>query len=130
MLSVNLRGVMLCCRAVLPVLQRRRGGLIINIASVAATRAIVGAAVYAATKAGVIAFSRTLAEEVRADGIRVGVIVPGAVVTALWDAIGDPPARERMLRPEDVARAAVLMATQAPHGVLEEITLMPAAGIL
>jgi len=130
MLLVNLRAVMVCCRAVLPMMVRQRRGTIINIASVAAQRAIPGAAVYTATKAGVVGFSRVLAEELRADGVRVGVLVPGAVDTPLWDSIPGGPDRSRMLRPEDVARAAVLMASLPPGASLEELTLLPAGGIL
>ncbi len=65
MLAVNLRAVMVTCRAVLPMMIRQRRGTIINIASVATQRAIPGAAVYTATKAGVVGFSRVLAEELR-----------------------------------------------------------------
>jgi NADP-dependent 3-hydroxy acid dehydrogenase YdfG len=130
LLAVNLRAVMVSCRAVLPVMIRQRRGTIINIASVAAQRAIPGAAIYTATKAGVMGFSRVLAEELRADHVRVGVLVPGAVDTPLWDSIGNPPDRSRMLRPEDVARAAVLMASLPPGASLEELTLLPAGGIL
>jgi NADP-dependent 3-hydroxy acid dehydrogenase YdfG len=130
MLAVNLRAVMVCCRAALGPMIRQRRGTIVNIASVAATRAIPGAAAYSATKAGVLGFSRVLAEEVRGDGIRVGVLLPGAVDTPLWDAMPDPPDRGRMLRPEDVARAAVLMVTLPPGAALEELTLLPAGGIL
>ena len=130
MLAVNLRAVMVCCRAVLPAMLGRRRGSIINVASVAASRPIPGAAAYTATKAGVLGFSRVLAEELRAGGVRVGVLVPGAVDTPLWDAIPGGPDRARMLRPEDVARAAVLMASLPPGATLEELTLLPAGGIL
>ena len=129
-LAVNLRAVMVCCHAVLPVMIRQRRGTIINVASVAAQRAIPGAAVYTATKAGVVGFSRVLAEELRAEGVRVGVLVPGAVDTPLWDTIPNSPDRSRMLRPEDVARAAVLMASLPPGAALEELTLLPQGGIL
>jgi NADP-dependent 3-hydroxy acid dehydrogenase YdfG len=130
MLAVNLRAVMTCCRAVLPPMLARRGGTIINVASIAANRPIPGAAAYTATKAGVLGWSRVLAEELRAGGVRVGVLVPGAVDTPLWDAIPGGPDRTRMLRPEDVARAAVLMASLPPRATLEEVTLLPAGGIL
>jgi NADP-dependent 3-hydroxy acid dehydrogenase YdfG len=129
-LAVNLRAVMVCCCAVLPVMIRQRRGTIINVASVAAQRPIPGAAVYTATKAGVVGFSRVLAEELRAEGVRVGVLVPGAVDTPLWDTIPNSPDRSRMLRPEDVARAAVLMASLPPGAALEELTLLPQGGIL
>ena len=130
MLTVNLRATMVCCRAVLPAMTRQRKGTIVNVASIAATRAIAGAAVYSATKAGVVAFSRALAEEVRSDGVRIGVILAGATDTPLWDTIPNAPDRARMLRPEDVARAVVLMAALPLRGTLEEVTLLPADGIL
>ena len=130
MLAVNLRAVMVTCRAVLPMMIRQRRGTIINVASVAAQRAIPGAAAYTATKAAVVGFSRVLAEELRAEKVRVGVLVPGAVDTPLWDTIPAPPDRSRMLRPEDVARAAVLMASLPAGASLEELTLLPQGGIL
>ncbi len=130
MLSVNLRAAMVCCRAVLPPMIRQGSGTIINVASIAAKRALPGSAVYTATKAGLFGFSRVLAEELRATGVRVGVLMPGAVDTPLWDTLGGTPPREKMLRPEDVAGAALLMAALPPHAVLEELTLLPAGGIL
>jgi NADP-dependent 3-hydroxy acid dehydrogenase YdfG len=130
MLAVNLRGVMVCCRAVLPPMLARGRGNIINVASIAANRAIAGGAVYTATKAGVVGFSRVLAEEVRKAGIRIGVLLPGATDTPLWDPIAGAPDRARMLRADDVARAAVLMAALPTSATLEELTLMPKEGLL
>ncbi len=130
MLAVNLRAVMVCCRTALGPMLRQRRGTIINIGSVAATRTIPGGAAYTAAKAGVLGFSRVLAEEVRGEGVRVGVLSPGAVDTPLWDAVGGGPDRAKMLRPEDVARAAILMLTLPPRAALEELTLLPAGGIL
>ena len=103
MLAVNLRGAMLCCRAVLPAMLRQRRGTIINVASIAARRPIAGAAVYSATKAGIVTVRQVLAEEMRTEGVRVGVILPGAVDTPLWDSIPGGPDRSRMLQPDDVA---------------------------
>ena len=130
MLAVNLRAVMSCCRAVLPPMIRQKSGTIVNVASVAATRAIPGAAAYAATKAGVVAWSHVLAEELRADGIRVGVISPGAVDTPLWDTIPGGPDRARMLTVDTVARAVLLMVTLPAGATMEDVTLLPAGGIL
>ena len=130
MLAVNLRATMVCCRAALAPMMRQHSGTILNVASIAAKRVLPGSAVYTATKMAVIGFSRVLAEEMRPHGVRVGVLVPGAVDTPLWDTLGAGPPREKMLRPEDVARAAVLMATLPPHASLEELTLLPAGGIL
>jgi NADP-dependent 3-hydroxy acid dehydrogenase YdfG len=130
MLAVNLRAVMVTCRAALPVMMRQRSGTILNVASIAAKRVLPGSAVYTATKMAVVGFSRVLAEELRPHGVRVGVLVPGAVDTPLWDALGSSPPREKMLRAQDVARAAVLMASLPPNASLEELTLLPAGGIL
>ena len=130
MLAVNLRAVMVTCRAALPIMIRQRRGTIINVASVAAQRPIPGSAVYTATKAAIVGFSRVLAEELRSEKVRVGVLVPGAVDTPLWDTIPNSPDRGRMLRPDDVARAAVLMASMPEGAALEELTLLPQGGIL
>jgi NADP-dependent 3-hydroxy acid dehydrogenase YdfG len=130
MLAVNLRAVMVCCRAVLPAMMRQRSGTILNVGSIATKRALPGSAVYTATKIAIDGFSRVLAEELRPHGVRVGVLVAGAVDTPLWDTLGGSPPRDKMLRPEDVARAAVLMAALPPHASLEELTLLPAGGIL
>jgi NADP-dependent 3-hydroxy acid dehydrogenase YdfG len=130
MMAVNLKGVYLTCRAVLAPMMAQRRGTIINVVSVAAKRAVPGCAAYAASKHGVLGLTQVLAEEMRAHGVRVGALVPGAVDTSLWDHIPNPPDRTRMLRPEDVAEAAVLMASLPAGASLEELTLLPAGGIL
>jgi NADP-dependent 3-hydroxy acid dehydrogenase YdfG len=130
MVAVNLRAVMRTCRAALPTMVAQRSGTIILIGSIAARRPIPGAAAYSATKAGVEAFGRALAEELRRTGVRVGVLAAGAVDTPIWDRVPDPPDRERMLKAEDVARAAVLMAALPARASLEDLTLLPAGGIL
>jgi len=130
MLAVNLRAAMVCCRAVLPAMTRQQRGTIANVGSIAAARPLAGAAAYSATKAGLLAYSRALADEVRGDGIRVGVVMAGATDTPLWDTIPNAPDRTRMLQPDDVARIVVLMATLPPRAVLEQVTIMPAGGIL
>ena len=129
-LAVNLRGAVLCCRAVLPAMIAQQRGTIINIGSVVTSRSLTGSAAYTASKYGLLGFSRVLAEEMRAHGVRVGVLSAGATDTPLWDAMPGAPARERMLRADQVAEAALLMAALAPNATLEELTLLPAGGIL
>ena len=130
MLAVNLRASMLCCRAVLPAMMARKSGTIINVGSVVTSRTLPGSAAYTATKYGLLGFSRVLAEEMRPHGVRVGVISAGATDTPLWDDIPNAPDRSRMVRADQVAGAALLMATLDPNATLEEITLLPAGGIL
>jgi NAD(P)-dependent dehydrogenase (short-subunit alcohol dehydrogenase family) len=129
-MAVNLRGAYLCARAVLPGMVAQHRGTIINIGSMVTSRTLTGSASYTASKYGLLGFSRVLAEEMRPHGVRVGVLSAGAVDTPLWDAIPSPPDRARMLRPEQVADAAVFMASLAPNGTLEELTLLPAGGVL
>jgi NADP-dependent 3-hydroxy acid dehydrogenase YdfG len=129
-LAVNLRGAVLCCRAVLPTMIARRRGTIINVGSVVTSRTLTGSAAYTASKYGLLGFSRVLAEEMRAHGVRVGVLSAGATDTPLWDVMPGAPARERMLRADQVAEAALLMASLGPNATLEELTLLPAGGIL
>ena len=130
MLAVNLRGAMLCCRAVLPAMVAQGGGTIINIGSVVTSRVLTGSAAYTASKYGLLGFSRVLAEEMRPHGVRVAVLSAGATDTSLWDAIENPPDRRLMLRPEQVGEAALAMALTEPNATLEELTLLPAGGVL
>jgi NAD(P)-dependent dehydrogenase (short-subunit alcohol dehydrogenase family) len=130
MLAVNLRGAVLCCRGALPSMVGRHRGTIINVGSVVTSRSLAGSAAYTASKYGLLGFSRVLAEEMRPHGVRVGVLSAGATDTPLWDAMPAAPARDRMLRADQVAEAALLMAGLGPNASLEEVTLLPAGGIL
>ena len=130
MLAVNLRGAVLCCRAVLPAMIARHRGTIVNLGSVVTSRSLTGSAAYTASKYGLLGFSRVLAEEMRPHGVRVGVLSAGATDTPLWDAMPGAPVRERMLRADQVAEAALLMVALDPNATLEELTLLPAGGIL
>jgi len=130
LMAVNLRGVFLCCRAVLPAMTAQRRGTIINIGSVVTSRTLPGSGAYTAAKYGLLGFSRVLAEEMRAHGVRVGVLSAGATDTPLWDVVPQPPDRALMLKPDQIAEAALLMAALAPGAALEELTLLPQAGVL
>jgi NAD(P)-dependent dehydrogenase (short-subunit alcohol dehydrogenase family) len=130
MLRANLTGTYLMCRAALPPMLSAGRGTIVAVVSLAAVRAIPGCAAYTASKAGVLGLVRSLAAEVRARGVRVAALCPGAVDTPFWDGIPSPPDRGRMLRPEAVAEAALLVATQPPEAFVEEIVLAPTPGVL
>ncbi|HET9533020.1 MAG TPA: 3-oxoacyl-ACP reductase family protein [Blastocatellia bacterium] len=82
-ISINFRGVVHTCYAILPHMVERKHGSIINISSDTARVGSFGEAVYAASKAAIIAFSKTLAREHARDNIRVNVVCPGLVETPL-----------------------------------------------
>jgi NADP-dependent 3-hydroxy acid dehydrogenase YdfG len=130
MLAVNLRGAVLCCRAVLPAMIAQGRGTIISVGSIVTSRTLTGSAAYTASKYGLLGFSRVLAEEMRPHRVRVGVLSAGATDTPLWDTMPGAPARARMLRADQVAEAALLMASLDPNATLEELTLLPAGGVL
>jgi NAD(P)-dependent dehydrogenase (short-subunit alcohol dehydrogenase family) len=81
--TVNLKGAFLCCRAVIPVMQKQRSGNIVITSSGHAFVTYPSCSVYAATKGGLLAFMRGLALDYAPDGIRVNCLVPGATDTAI-----------------------------------------------
>jgi NAD(P)-dependent dehydrogenase (short-subunit alcohol dehydrogenase family) len=109
-LEVNLTGTFLCCRAVLPVMRAQGEGHIINVAARAGRDPSAGEAAFSAAKAGVVGLTKSLAAEVRAQGIRVNALCPSAVDTRLRAERGssNPPA---LIDPERVARVAVFLAS-------------------
>jgi len=83
MLDVNLTGTMRVCRAALPIMRRQRSGVLVNIASVAAFNAGAGMASYSASKAGLIALTRSIANRYGSEGIRANCLAPGWVRTPM-----------------------------------------------
>lgn len=119
MIAVNLRSVFLCSRSVLPGMIGRKWGRIINVSSQLAHKGAAGMAHYAAAKAGIIGFTRSLAREVIRDGVTVNAICPGPIETdmfranpATWRArkLAELPIG-RAGRVEEVASTAVLLAS-------------------
>ena len=128
-LAVNFTGPAALCRAVLPSLLASGQGRIVNVLSVAAVLAFPGAAAYGGAKAGLLAFGRSLALEVRGSGVQVTAILPGATDTPLWVAGSGPP-REQMLSAEAVAEAIRDVLRLPADRNVDELTLMPPRGIL
>jgi 2-hydroxycyclohexanecarboxyl-CoA dehydrogenase len=87
-LAVNLRGTMACTRAVLPGMQLRSRGAIVNMASEAGRAGLGGAAIYSAAKAGVLGFTKAIAREGARHGIRCNAVAPGPVETPMLDELG------------------------------------------
>jgi short-subunit dehydrogenase len=132
LLQLNLTSVMQVCQAVVPHLRRRGGGLIINVSSHAARNAFPDWGAYCVSKAALASFSRCLAEEERSHGIRVSTVTLGAVNTPLWDSatVHSSFDRRAMLSAERVAETLLSLALQPSSQVVEDVTLMPAAGVL
>jgi short-subunit dehydrogenase len=124
MITVNLRAPIALTQLAAAAMAARGAGTIVNVASSAAIKAPAGEAVYAATKAGLIAFTRAAFRELRQSGLKLAVIVPGLVDTAL---IPNNKRLDRaaMLSTGDVAQA-VMQIVNSPAGACPvEVTLEP-----
>lgn len=118
-MMTNLRSVFLISRHLIRSMLRQRSGSIINVGSVSGLMGNPGQCNYAAAKAGMIGFTKSLAKEVASRGIRVNVLAPGFVATAMTESLGNSfEARyreliplERFGKPEEIAQAAVFLAS-------------------
>lgn len=131
-INVNLTGVFQCMMGILPGMRQQGQGTIINIASVAAKQAFAGWGAYCVSKAGLLSLSQTLAQEERANGIRVMAICPSCVNTEIWDTptVKANFDRSQMLTPEIVAETILHTVLLPQQAVIEELTIMSNAGVL
>ena len=129
LLQLNVTSVMQVCSAVVPSM-RENGGLVINISSHAARNAFPQWGAYCVSKAALASFTRCLAEEERGHGIRACTLTLGAVNTPLWDAetVQSDFDRRAMLSVDQVAETLANLALQPSNQLIEDLTLMPAAG--
>jgi NAD(P)-dependent dehydrogenase (short-subunit alcohol dehydrogenase family) len=119
-LGVNLRGLFLVTQAAIPLLRESKGW-IVNLASIAGTVPTPGLATYGATKAAVIALTRSLNEELDADGVRAVALCPGFVDTPMAEWSGIPP--DQMIRPEDCAEVVRMLLRLSPHARIPQVVI-------
>jgi 3-oxoacyl-[acyl-carrier protein] reductase len=117
-LETNLKGVFLTNRAVLPQMMHQHRGDIINLSSTSGRKGLAYDSAYCASKFGVIGLSEALAEEAREYGIRVQVVLPGAIDTPMWGQNGPLPRPPELLPTARVADLIVCMLTLAKDVIL------------
>lgn len=102
--DTNLKGVIICTRAVLPCMIKHGYGRIINISSLAGQRGVWHLAVYCATKFGVRGFTQSLAKEIEDLNIKTYAVCPGACATSMYFSMIPDADPKTLLKPEDVAK--------------------------
>lgn len=123
-MDVNVRSAFLCSKHFVRSIDATRGGLIVNISSIAGKTANPNAPIYCAAKAALNMFSAGLALQAKASNVRVTTLSPGAVTTpGFW---GDRPVpHEKFLTPADVADFVVFVASRPPNTVVHDVVFEP-----
>lgn len=128
-LDINLKGVFLCTKAIARSMMRKRYGKIINISSVVGINGNAGQGNYSASKAGIIGFTKSMANELSSRGIRVNAIAPGFIQTDMTDALKED-VRQMMLdniplgnfgSPKDIANLVVFLASENSDYITGEV---------
>lgn len=119
-LNTNLKGAFLCCKAASRMMMRQRYGRIVNLSSVVGLRGNAGQTAYAASKAGIVGLTKSLAKELASRGVTANAVAPGYIETDMTAALpeasraamvqGIPAARPG--KPEEVARAVAFLASE------------------
>jgi len=128
-LKINLKGTFNCTKAVVRHMSKQRSGKIVNIASVVGEMGNAGQANYAASKAGVIGFTKTVAREFAQRGINVNAIAPGYIETPMTDVLAEKVKEElrrlipmeRLGKPEDVAEAVLFLVSEASSYITGQV---------
>ena len=131
-IETNLGSVFFTCRAAVRGMMKRRSGAIVNVSSIVGLRGNWGQANYAASKAGIIGFTKSLARELGSRGVRANVVAPGYINTRLTDVL-PKDARAAMLEntplgklgdPEDVAGAVRFLCSDEASFITGEVLLV------
>ncbi len=131
-IDLNLTSAFVCIQGILPQMRERAEGTIINVVSIAGKNTFPGWGAYSVSKFGLMALSKTLAAEESSNGIRVTAICPGSTNTPLWDTETVTANFDKtvMLSPEIIAESILHIVMLPKQAVIEELILMPTAGIL
>lgn len=128
-MSINATGAYNCIHSVLPQMRSRKNGLIINVSSIAGKRAIaLGGVAYSASKFAMTAMGICISNEVGSEGIRVTNVYPGEVDTPILEQRPSPVSdahRQSILKPEDVAKIVVGLASMPSKVHVPEIVIKP-----
>lgn len=128
MLNTNLNSAYNLTRSLLPRMENQGSGHIFNICSIAALAAYPGGGAYSISKSALLSFSRNLRFELRAKGVKVTAVIPGAVYTDSWKSTD--VAEDRLMDATDVARMIFCCTQLSAKAVVEELVMRPQLGDL
>ncbi|NOS91533.1 MAG: SDR family oxidoreductase [Cyclobacteriaceae bacterium] len=128
MINTNLFSAYHLSRLLVPAMRARKSGHVFNMCSIASIMAYPNGGSYAISKFALLGFSKVLREELKAHGVRVTSVLPGATLTASWDGVDLPD--ERLMKPEDVAETIFSAYSLSKRSVVEEILIRPQLGDL
>jgi NAD(P)-dependent dehydrogenase (short-subunit alcohol dehydrogenase family) len=117
MMNLNLKSTFLCCKHVVPVMQRSGGGRIVTVSSRAAVKVFPGISAYAVSKAGILTFTETLASEVLKDNITVNAILPSVIDTPANRKAMPGADYSRWVKPEEIARVLLFLCSDASREI-------------
>lgn len=120
-LDINLKGVFLCTKYVLPIMKKQRSGYVVNISSVAGKTGFGGASAYSASKFGVVGLTESFLEEAIPYNIKATVICPAYVATPMVRGVSVP--QKEMIPPEDIGKLVVGLLDLSPYTVIPEIVV-------
>lgn len=126
-MRVNVTGAFLATQKFLPLL--KSGSLIVFVSSIAGRTSFPNWSAYCASKFALNGFAQAVREELRPLGIRVTILMPGAVNTEIWDGIPDKD-EFAMMKSEDIAEAVLSLTRQPANVSIDELMITPAAGAL
>jgi len=127
-MNSNMKSAFLCTQAVLPQMQKRKNGKIINILSVASKKSFYNCAAYCASKQAMLGFTNVLRMEMREHGIQVTGVFPGATATSIW---GNADVDySKMIKPKEVAQIVKGICNDQIDSMIEEIVIRPQQGDL
>jgi 3-oxoacyl-[acyl-carrier protein] reductase len=127
-LAVNLRGPYLCCRQAMRIMIPAHNGHIINITSVQGIRGYENQSAYAASKHGVMGFSKSLAVEAQEHNIRVSVVLPAAVDTQMIHEARPDLDPSVLIRPEDIAKSVLFLLSLSDTAMVDQIYVRRMSG--